>query len=609
MPRLPVGASVTVANAGSATISSTAVVFAPPALVEPSTSKPEAPVQSGAPGQGWGRKVKPPSMILDDDINGFKAQKGGKREGGKKKGKKNKIQQALVVWDPTEVYDPMRPNDYNEFKMWQRKERSERRERALEERRRGEDRKRIRRSSSYSDSNHSASEDERPRKTSRLEEREEAEEEDYRPRGIGSSAATIRPPPVPMPVDLSGDEAYQRRLALSQGIRPAEAAAPSFTSPPPPSTTFSSGSAPSFSSGPAASSSFSTIPPSSSFTPSEGSDDVPGLGHAPSAFAAAPAPPPAVTPSAAFVQSGEEAYLRRLALSQHAAPPPPPPHVPSPAPFISPPPAFTPSFPPPAVPPPPANVPALTEDKVRSSKNAAAAIAARLSALAPKGGFAPPQPASAGSSAPPEESSESSKKPDPHNFAARLMAKWGHKEGQGLGVDGTGIVHALTVEQVAQGKNGGKGKGNKGKGKGKGTVPAGGPAIGATQNANKMGKIVNRNEDAKGREDRERFGEPSRVVVLTNMVGLEDVEDEELREDIGDECSKNGTVERVVVHAVYPPQENPEEAVRIFVLFGGPVGAWKTVRELDGRYFGGRSVRARYFPEAQFNAADLDGPL
>ncbi|KAI0831715.1 hypothetical protein BC628DRAFT_1451397 [Trametes gibbosa] len=582
----------------AATISSTAVVFAPPSLVEAPAKKVEEPGSQAQPqGQGWGRKVKPPSMVLDDDINGFKNQnrRGGKREGGggKKKGKK-KNQQTLVVWDPNETYDPMRPNDYNEFKMWQRKERGERRERLIEERRRGDDRKRYRRSSSDSESYHSASEDERPRKTGRFESREETEDDYDRPRGIGSSASSNVPPRAPASVTMSGDEAYQRRLALSKGFQSAESTAPSFTSVLSTSSIPASSSRQSYATGPPASSSFTpsseSVPSTSSFALLNSSVSV-----APTSSSSFASIPPSVS------YTGEEAYLRRLALSQQGVAP----RVPSPAPFVNAPSTPMPSAPlhpaPPAVPPP---VPALTEEKVRNSKQAAAAIAARLSALAPKGvsaPSAPPPPPPA--SAPPEETqaTEPAKKPDPHGFAARLMAKWGHKEGQGLGVDGSGIVHALTVEQVAQGKKG------KGKDKGKGA----GPAIGAGTGpgAAKMGKIVNLNEDAKAREDRERFGAPSRVVVLTNMVGLEDVEDEELREDIGDECSKNGTVERVVVHPVYPSPANPEEAVRIFVLFAGPVGAWKTVRELDGRYFGGKSVRARYFPEAQFNVADLDGPL
>jgi len=49
-------------------------------------------------------------------------------------------------------------------------------------------------------------------------------------------------------------------------------------------------------------------------------------------------------------------------------------------------------------------------------------------------------------------------------------------------------------------------------------------------------------------------------------------------------------VERVVQHLVEPPPVDPADCLRVFVVFTGMAGAWRTVKELDGRFFGGRKL-------------------
>lgn len=91
--------------------------------------------------------------------------------------------------------------------------------------------------------------------------------------------------------------------------------------------------------------------------------------------------------------------------------------------------------------------------------------------------------------------------------------------------------------------------------------------------------------------------------MLQNMVGPGDV-DEELEPEVKDECNtKYGEVIKVVIFEM--PNSPQDEAVRIFVEFKRIESAIKAVVDLNGRFFGGRQVKAGFYMVEKFNALQL----
>ncbi|KAI5450630.1 hypothetical protein NCC49_002888 [Naganishia albida] len=349
--------------------------------------------------------------------------------------------------------------------------------------------------------------------------------------------------------------------------------------------------------------------------------------YAPQAEATHPPPPQPTTaattisaPSAPVAirktETADEVYARRLAMStgptfaagpSHPAPvarPPPPSFVKSPA--EAPPPSVAPTVPSESLQP---DTPDF-QKALETRRLAAEAIAKRLAASFPQptvpgiGAYAGPvqEPRAVDTSGMEAEDVvdllarqvERDAGGDKGTFAERMMRKMGHVEGQGLGRTGDGIIHALAAEHVVEGK-----KKQAAAGKGKSW----------TQAPSAKGRLVNMNEQTRQREERARYGEPSRIVCLVNVLGSVEEADQETMEDLGEKLKEHGIVERLVPHSVYPPPSNPNEAVRIFAVFSGPAGAWKALKDLDSRFFGGRQISAKFFDEKRFESGDWDGPV
>ncbi|XP_068163031.1 splicing factor 45 [Antennarius striatus] len=177
--------------------------------------------------------------------------------------------------------------------------------------------------------------------------------------------------------------------------------------------------------------------------------------------------------------------------------------------------------------------------------------------------------------------------------AHKIMQKYGFKEGQGLGKHEQGLSTALSVEKTS--KRGGKiiiGDAAEKPGSSQaGVAEASGPGFAADpskkSDANPLTEILKN---------------PTKVVLLRNMVGRGEV-DEDLEGETKEECEKYGKVVKCVIFEIADVLD--DEAVRIFLEFERVESAIKAVVDLNGRYFGGRVVKACFYNLDKFRVLDL----
>lgn len=430
--------------------------FAPPSALSAKSSATPPPPPDANTSQATSEIVHPsaPKNSIadwtasadDDDVNQFYAEKA--QRGGRRKRKKNNQQQEIVQdWD--DIYDPSRPNSYEEYKNSEEK---------------------IREVREWKDKLYAH----------RMQRRQTS---DY------------------------DSEASDRRPAMNKQFAP---------------------------------------PPSMSFAP-------------PPSLNAESSPPPPPPPPAADVPdepTGEDAYARRMRLSQQQTvqtppPPPPPPSIIVPPGQISAAPVRY------KLPPPPADLPATEaelEAKLEDSNT-------------------------------PEPDAPRSSRPGQAGFAERLLSKYGWTKGSGLGAQGTGIINPLYAKVDKRKK--------------KPDSEGGGFVTPAT-----TAKIMGGNKSKSAKEEEVgKFGKMSEVVRLEGMLRGLDVDAELAREEggglmqeIGEECGeKYGAVERVYIH-----REEREDGPMVFVQFVSQLSALRAVNALEGRVFGGNVIAARFWQRESF---------
>lgn len=170
--------------------------------------------------------------------------------------------------------------------------------------------------------------------------------------------------------------------------------------------------------------------------------------------------------------------------------------------------------------------------------------------------------------------------PKEDDFATRMLKKMGWKEGAGLGKEGQGMATPLVLKKTDQKA---------------GTIVEG--AKREAPVAQPPGQ-----PDPKQAKAAPSTRPPTRILLLNNLVGAGEV-DEDLEGETAEEAGKYGKLVKCAIKEVKGVPD--EQAVRIFLEYERVEDATKALVDMNGRYFGGRVVKARFFDPARFAANDL----
>ncbi|XP_010254910.1 PREDICTED: splicing factor U2af large subunit B isoform X2 [Nelumbo nucifera] len=104
---------------------------------------------------------------------------------------------------------------------------------------------------------------------------------------------------------------------------------------------------------------------------------------------------------------------------------------------------------------------------------------------------------------------------------------------------------------------------------------------------------------------------PTKVVCLTQIVGADELKDDEeyedIMEDMKGEGGKYGTLVNVVIPRPNPNGEPSPGVGKVFLEYADVDGSAKARQGLNGRKFGGNQVEAVFYPEYKFHEGDYDG--